>query len=45
MGCARGFNRYGKKNKKLLKEALSLAEQADVVVLYLGLDEVTEAEG
>ena len=45
VGCARGFNRYGKKNKKLLKEALSLAEQADVVVLYLGLDEVTEAEG
>ena len=45
VGCARGFNRYGKKNKKLLKEALSLAEQADVTVLYLGLDEVTEAEG
>ena len=45
VGSARGFNRYGKKNKKLLKEALDLAAKADTVVLYLGLDEVTEAEG
>ena len=47
VGMARGFNRYGKKkhDKKLHKEALALAEKADIVVLYLGLDEVTEAEG
>ena len=45
IGVARGFNRYGKKNNKLHKEAINLAEQADVVVIYLGLDEVTEAEG
>ena len=45
VGCARGFNRYGKKKKKLLKEAIELAKKADVAVLYLGLDEVTEAEG
>ena len=45
VGSARGFNRYGKKSKKLLKEALELASKADTVVLYLGLDEVTEAEG
>ena len=45
VGSARGFNRYGKKSKKLLKEALELAAKADTVVLYLGLDEVTEAEG
>ena len=45
VGSARGFNRYGKKSKKLLKEALELAKKADTVVLYLGLDEVTEAEG
>ena len=45
VGVARGFNRYGKKSKKLHKEAIALANQADVVVLYLGLDEVTEAEG
>ena len=45
VGSCRGFNRYGKKSKKLHNEAMKLAEQADVVVLYLGLDEVSEAEG
>ena len=45
VGCARGFNRYGKKKTKLHNEAIKLAAKADVVVLYLGLDEVTEAEG
>lgn len=45
VGCARGFNRFGKRNKKLYKEAIALAKKAEVVVLYLGLDEVTEAEG
>ena len=45
VGCARGFHRYGKKKTKLHKEAIDLANAADVVVLYLGLDEVTEAEG
>ena len=45
VGCARGFNRYGKKKTKLHNEAIKLATKADVVVLYLGLDEVTEAEG
>ena len=45
VGVAKGFNRYGKKNKKLRNEAIELANQADTVVLYLGLDEVTEAEG
>ena len=45
VGFARGFHRYGKNKKKLHEEAIQLAEKADVVVLYLGLDEVTEAEG
>ena len=45
VGHARGFNRYGKKKKKLFNEAIELAKKADIVVLYLGLDEVTEAEG
>ena len=45
VGCAKGFDRYGKKNNKLHKEAMDLAAKADTVVLYLGLDEVTEAEG
>ena len=45
VGMAKGFNRYGKKKKKLRNEAIELAKKADVVVMYLGLDEVTEAEG
>ena len=45
VGSARGFDRYGKNKKKLFNEALELAKKADTVVLYLGLDEVTEAEG
>ena len=45
VGYCKGFNRYGKKNNKLHSEAMEVAKLADVVVLYLGLDEVTEAEG
>ena len=45
VGACKGFHRYGKKKKKLLKEALDIASKASTVVLYLGLDEVTEAEG
>lgn len=45
VGYAPGFERYGKKNTKLLKEACDLAKKADVVLLYIGLDEATEAEG
>ena len=45
VGTAKGFDRYGKKKEKLHKQAIELAAKADVVVLYLGLDEVTEAEG
>ena len=45
VGVSRGFNRYGKKSKKLHNEAIEVAKKADVVIMYLGLDEVTEAEG
>ena len=45
VGYEQGFNRYGKKNKGLAKKAVQLAKKADVVVYYMGLDEVTEAEG
>ncbi|OPJ63994.1 beta-glucosidase family protein [Clostridium oryzae] len=45
VGYAPGFERYGKKNDKLIKEACVLADKADVVLLYIGLDEATEAEG
>lgn len=42
---APGFDRYGKASKKKIEEAVNIAKKADVVLLYLGLDEVTEAEG
>ncbi|MFA9559021.1 beta-glucosidase [Evansella sp. AB-rgal1] len=45
IGFEQGFDRYGKKNNTLMKKAVALAEKADVVLVYIGLDEVTEAEG
>lgn len=45
VGYAKGFKRYGKSSKKLQKEAINLARQADTVLLYIGLDEFSEAEG
>jgi len=42
---AKGFDRYGKKNEKLKKDALSLVKNARKVIFFAGLDEVTEAEG
>lgn len=45
VGFEKGFDRYGKKKKGLVKKAVRLAEKADTVLVYLGLDEVTESEG
>lgn len=45
IGFEKGFDRYGKNKKGLIKRAVRLAQKAEVVLLYLGLDEVTEAEG
>jgi len=42
---AQGYERHGKANAKLAREAYRCAEQADTVVLYLGLDETSEVEG
>lgn len=44
-GYAQGFDRYGRKKKGLVKSALNLARKAEVVLMFLGLDEVSEAEG
>ena len=44
-GYAKGFDRNGRLDPALQAEAVSLAEQADVVLLFLGLDEVKETEG
>jgi len=45
LGYEPGFERYGKQSKKKIEKACALAKQADVVLLYIGLDEATEAEG
>ncbi len=45
LGHEKGFHRFGKKSNGLIKKALKLASQAEVVVVYLGLDEAIEAEG
>ena len=45
IGYAPGFCRGGKMDIKRLQEACRLAQEADVIVLWLGLDEAGEAEG
>jgi beta-glucosidase len=45
IGYEAGFERYGQKNTKKVEKACALAKKADVILLYIGLDEVSEAEG
>ncbi len=45
VGFASGFNRYGKKASKLENEAIELAKKSDIILYFIGLDEVTESEG
>ncbi|MBE1878283.1 glycoside hydrolase family 3 C-terminal domain-containing protein [Myceligenerans pegani] len=45
VGFARGFHRFGRRSRKLAREALALAARAETVLLFLGLDESSEAEG
>lgn len=45
IGYEPGFERYGKKNNRLTDKAVNLAKQSDVILLYLALDEYSEAEG
>ena len=42
LGHEKGFHRFGKKSNGLIKKALKLASQAEVAVVYLGLDEAIE---
>jgi beta-glucosidase len=44
-GYAQGFKRMGGKSDGLLQEAVRLAEHAETVLLFVGLDESSEAEG
>ena len=45
VGYAPGFLRHGGEDKDRLAAAVALAERADVVLLFLGLDELAETEG
>lgn len=45
IGFEPGYERYGRKNRGLITRACKLAAEAEVVLLYIGLDEITEAEG
>lgn len=45
VGYGKGYHRTRKADKQLVTEAEALAKQAEVVLLYLGLDEISESEG
>ncbi len=45
IGYESGFRRFGGKSEKRTQRAISLAKKADVTLLFLGLDEGSEAEG
>ena len=42
---AQGYERNAKTNPKLIEETLQAAKEADVVLIFAGLDEIGEAEG
>ena len=45
VGFEPGYPRHGKPDAAMMEKAASLAKQADYVLLYLGLDEISESEG
>ncbi|QPK80569.1 glycoside hydrolase family 3 protein [Schaalia sp. ZJ405] len=45
VGYAQGYDRQGALNASLISEAVALAKRADVVIAYIGLDELSESEG
>ena len=45
VGFAQGYERNAKSNKQLIEDAIKLAKEADVVLVFAGLDEIGEAEG
>lgn len=45
IGFAAGYVRTGEANDEMKAEAVRLAKEAETVLLYIGLDEVSEAEG
>ena len=45
VGFEAGYPRSGKGDPAMQAKAVELAKQADVVLLYIGLDEISESEG
>ena len=45
VGFEPGYPRSGKGDPAMRAQAVELAKKADVVLLYIGLDEISEAEG
>ena len=44
-GFEAGYPRSGKGNTEMQGKAVELAKKADIVLLYIGLDEISESEG
>ena len=45
LSYAQGYKRNAKPEAKLLEDAIKVADEADVVLVFAGLDEIKEAEG
>lgn len=45
IGMAHGYTRFDKEDEMLVKEAIELAKQADIVLYFFGLNEASESEG
>ncbi len=45
IGYEQGYHRYGKSNQRKLHKAIELAKKADTLLVYIGLDELSEVEG
>ena len=45
IGFEPGYPRHGAPNPEMQAKAVALAEKADYVLLYIGLDEISESEG
>ena len=45
LSFAQGYERNAKPNSQLVEDAIKVAEEADIVLVFAGLDEIKEAEG
>jgi len=45
VATSKGFKRYGKLSKSLVKQSIKVSKKVETVILYIGLDEITESEG